>query len=65
MWSKTEPVRLYVYSLLAPLAGILVFYGIVDSAAAPLWIALGTVVLGVTGTEVARSKVTPNNRDQR
>lgn len=57
MWSKTEPLRLYIYSLLAPLAAVLVLYGVVDGNAVPLLIALATAVLGVAGTEAARAKV--------
>lgn len=59
MWNKLEPVRSYVYTLLAPAVAILVFYGWVGDHAAPLWIALGTSVLGVTGVETARAKVRP------
>lgn len=59
-WKDTEPVRLYIYGTIAPVVGVLVAYGIVDSAKAALWIALGTAILGVGGTEIARSKVSPN-----
>lgn len=54
-----EPVRKYLYALLLPLVGVLVYYGIVDNESAPLWIALATGVLGVPAVEVARSKVSP------
>lgn len=59
MWNKLEPVRSYVYTLLVPVLAILVFYGIVSDLAAPLWIALGTAVLGVPAVELARSRVRP------
>ena len=61
----SEPVRLYLYGLLAPLVALLVVYGIVDETTAPLWLAFGTAVLGVTVTEAARRRVTPvaNPRD--
>ena len=52
----TEPVRLYVYGALAPLLAVLVWYGIVDDASVGLWLALAGALLGVAGTEFARSK---------
>lgn len=55
----SEPVRLYLYGLLAPVVAVLVAYGVVDDVTAPLWIALGTAVLGVAATEAARRHVTP------
>lgn len=57
--AKSEPVRLYLYSLLAPVLAILVAFGVVDSEAVALWIALGTAVLGIPAIELARAKVTP------
>lgn len=54
-----EPVRKYLYGLLTPLVAVLVYYGVVDSESAPLWIAAATAALGVGAVEVARSKVTP------
>ncbi len=54
-----EPVRLYLYSMLGPVIGLLISNGIVGESQASLWIALGTAILGVGATEVARSKVTP------
>jgi RsiW-degrading membrane proteinase PrsW (M82 family) len=63
MWNRFEPVRSYVYTLLAPVLAVLVYYGVVASNAVDLWIALGTAVLGVTGTETARAKVRPTNTD--
>jgi RsiW-degrading membrane proteinase PrsW (M82 family) len=54
-----EPVRKYLYGLLAPVVAVLVAYGIVDGESAPLWIALATAVLGVPAVEVARSNVRP------
>lgn len=56
---NSNPVRLYVYSLLVPLLGVLVAFGVVDATQVPLYIALGTAVLGVTATEAARGAVTP------
>lgn len=56
---NSNPVRLYVYSLLVPVLAVLLAFGIVDATQVPLYIALGTAVLGVTATETARSAVTP------
>lgn len=63
MFAKSEPVRMYLYGLLVPLLAVLVFYGVVDSSAVALFIALGAAVLGVPAVEVARSKVTPVDYD--
>lgn len=57
-----EPVRKYLYGLLAPVVAVLVAYGVVDSESAPLWIALATAVLGVGAVETARAKVRPINK---
>jgi hypothetical protein len=57
--AKSEPVRLYLYSLLVPVVALLVFLGVVDAQSAPLWIALVTAVLGVPAVEAARAAVTP------
>lgn len=57
MWKSTEPVRSYLYTLLAPIVALLVYTGVVTDDGAPLWTALATAVLGVVGTETARSKV--------
>jgi len=58
LWLK-EPVRVYLYTLLAPLVAILAGYGLLDNQKVALWIALGTAVLGVPAVEVARREVTP------
>lgn len=58
-WKQTEPVRTYLYSLLAPGVALLVAYGVIAEANASLWTALATAVLGVGGTEAARSRATP------
>lgn len=58
MWAKTEPVRLYLYSLLVPVAAVLVAYGLIESTFVPLFIAAGAALLGVPLIEAARSKVT-------
>jgi hypothetical protein len=55
----TEPVRVRLYAVLVPLVAALVAYGILDGSQGPLWLAVGAAVLGATGTESARSKVSP------
>lgn len=57
-----QPVRKYVYAVLAPLLAVLVYYGVVDQEAVALYLALGGAVLGVVGTETARAKVVPVNK---
>lgn len=67
MWNKTEPVRSYLYTLLAPVVALLVYYGILNEQGAPLWTAVAVAVLGVGATEIARAKVRPLvslNRDR-
>lgn len=64
MWKKTEPVRSYLYTLLAPVLALLVFYGVTTDQAAPIWYSVALAVLGVTGTETARAKVRPVVRDK-
>ena len=56
---RAEPLRIYLGGVLAALVAVLVAYGIIDGDQAPLWIALGTAVLGIGGVEAARSRVTP------
>lgn len=56
---RFEPVRVWLYGLIAPIVAVLVAYGVVDDEAAPLWIALATAVLTIAGAEAARAKVTP------
>lgn len=56
-WNKTEPLRLYVYALLVPLAAVLVWHGIVSDEAVPLYLALAEVVLGAGAVEGTRRAV--------
>lgn len=56
---RREPVRAYVYSVLAVVLTVLMSYGVLDSDEAMLWLAVGSTVLVVPGVEIARSKVTP------
>jgi hypothetical protein len=59
---SNEPVRRYIYSLLAPIVALLVFYGITTDEAAALWVAVASTVLGIGATEAARARVTPTTR---
>lgn len=55
----SEPVRLYLYGVGLALLALLVGYGLVDGAQAPLWVALLVALLGVPATESARRAVSP------
>jgi hypothetical protein len=61
LWTavRRQPVRAYLYGLLAPGAALAVGYGLTTADKAALWIALGGVVLVPTAAELARRKVTP------
>ncbi len=58
---RREPVRAYLYGLLAPGAALAVAYGVVEHDKAALWIALGGVVLVPGAAELARRQVTPTS----
>lgn len=62
---RYEPVRRYLYSLLAPLASVLVVYGIASETIVATWIGLVTAVLGIPAVEAARARVTPLSRPVR
>lgn len=51
----TEPVRRALYGVLVPAVALLVAYGVLADVRAPLWIALGTAILGPAATESARA----------
>ena len=53
----SEPVRLYLYSLLAPVLGFLLLKGHLSSDEVSTYLALGVAVLGVPAVEKARSVV--------
>ncbi|MHB0828021.1 MAG: phage holin [Schaalia turicensis] len=44
----TPQVRRWLYGVLTALVPLLVVYGLIEEATAPLWIALGSSVLGTT-----------------
>lgn len=56
---KLEPVRTYLYGLLAPVLAVLVAYGVMDEQQTAVWFAVAVAVLGIPAVEVARAKVTP------
>lgn len=61
---QNEPVRVYVGGLLAAVVALLVAYGILSAAIAPLWIALGTAALAVPTVEKTRSLVSPIHKEK-
>jgi len=54
---ETEPVRLYLYSVLVPVLGLLVLKGVLGSDEMAAYLAVGGAVLGVPAIEKARAKV--------
>jgi hypothetical protein len=58
-WAANEPVRLYVYTVVAALLAVLVTYGIVDEQALPVILAAVSAIVAVPAVETARSKVSP------
>ncbi len=57
-WAQSEPVRLYLYSILGPLLALLLALGVVTAELVPLVLALAGAVLAVPAVEAARRKVT-------
>lgn len=57
-WQDTEPVRLYLYSVLVPVVALLVLRGLVSAQESVLWLGVGAAVLGVPAVERVRSLVT-------
>jgi hypothetical protein len=62
-WAAEEPVRLYVYSVVAAILAVMITYGVVDSTALPVILAAVAAVLAVPAVEKARSKVSPVDTD--
>jgi len=60
-WRDTEPVRLYLYSLMLPGAALAVVYGVATTEQATSWVAAAAAVLGVgvPAVEGVRARVTP------
>jgi len=65
-WRDTEPVRLYLYGLLVPAAGLAVLYGLLSAEQAAGWLVVAGAALGVgvPAVELARSRVQPLARLQ-
>jgi hypothetical protein len=61
-WAAEEPVRLYVYSVVAAILAVLVTYGVVDETALPVILAAVSALVAVPAVETARSKVSPVDR---
>lgn len=59
---RRQPVRAYLYGLLAPAIAVAGAYGLVSQERGFLWIALGGAILLPAGVEAARAKVTPVSR---
>lgn len=58
-WRACEPVRLYMYGVLVPLASLLVLVGVLSAEAAMAGLGVAAAVLGVPAIEAARARVTP------
>lgn len=58
-WAAEEPVRLYVYTVVAAILAVLMTYGIVDEEALPVILAAVSAVVAIPVVEKTRSKVTP------
>lgn len=56
---QNNPVRVWIYGLIGPLAAVAVGYGLLTGEQAALWIGVATAVISVPVVEAARSKVTP------
>lgn len=58
--SDNEPLRRYLYGLLAPALALLLGYGVVDGSTVAAITALVGAVLLVPAVEAARAQVTPD-----
>lgn len=54
-----EPLRTTIYPMLVTIAGMLVVSGRVDADTSNLVLGIVGALLGIVGTEAARSQVTP------
>lgn len=57
-WAEAEPLRLYLYTVLAAVVALLIYRGVVTGGEATLWLGLAATVLQVSGVELVRAKVT-------
>ncbi len=58
-WAAREPVRLYIYSVVAAILTVLVAYGVVGETTLPVILAAVSALVAVPAVEKARSKVSP------
>lgn len=56
---RREPIRVYLYGVLASGEAVAVSYGLVSQVRGVLWLALGAAVLVVPAAEAARQRSTP------
>lgn len=54
---ETEPVRLYLYSVLVPVLAFLVLKGVIGGDEMTAYLAVGAAILGVPAVEKARGAV--------
>lgn len=62
LWARLrrEPVRAYLYGVLAAGEPVAVAYGLVSGDRGALWLGLGAAVLVVPVAEAIRQRVTPS-----
>lgn len=60
---RSEPVRVWMYGVLVAILALLVGTGVVTGALAPLIMGVITAVLAIPAVEIARSKVTPVDKE--
>lgn len=58
-WASSEPVRLRIYAAMTPVLALLVARGILSDSDVPYAAAAILAILGISGTESARARVTP------
>lgn len=56
---RSEPVRVYLYSVFVAIVAALVGFGVLSGAAVPLILGIVVAVLAVPAVEKARAAVTP------
>ncbi|WP_159840222.1 hypothetical protein [Nocardia sp. CY41] len=59
---RTEPIRALLWPVLVGIAGYLVVRGVVDQFSADMILVIVAAVLGIPAAEVARAKVTPDEK---
>lgn len=59
---ESQPVRVYMYSVLVPLVALLVAFGILKSSDIDLILGVASAVLGTGAVEAAHNAVSPVNQ---